>query len=377
MPCSCWFLSSQENLKIVILVHSQTWQTRPCRALRHCWWPFTPRRAGRKCCYLPRKGCYLAGSEAYAGPWETSTQHEREPGGYRHGKVSLRWWCVAGAAANHPANWRLESKVKVAKAGPEENRAGWRKGRSHFALGREKPGCPANMPVQLLVHRLAILLLIHFSTTPEQKLELSPFSMPKQVMVNNNPDCSHRRFPNFPLAVIGSRVVLPAPLQKTPLSWPGWSFHPPAAGQQKTWAQHLLLSLGTTGIRAQASSSSNSAEQSIQQPNPICWSEPVLRTPDFPIITQRLYLWQCGKKRNVLSVTYLDIFFSGGLAYADRETPFDNWFVATVNPPGLQWTLRVDDAWAAKITRENESKQGKQRGFCRLSGLSSSSWREK
>lgn len=49
--------------------------------------------------------------------------------------------------------YSLENKMK---AGPEERRAKQskrgRKGRSNLALGREKPGCPAKMPVQLLVH---------------------------------------------------------------------------------------------------------------------------------------------------------------------------------------------------------------------------------
>lgn len=109
-----------------------------------------------------------------------------------------------------------------------------KEGKEPFCLGKGKAWMPSKQACTAFSSPPGPTAANSFLHHPRAKIRAATLSYAKASHGYNNPDCAHRRFPNFPLAVIGSRVVLPAPLQKTPLSWPGWSFHPPAAGQQKT-----------------------------------------------------------------------------------------------------------------------------------------------
>lgn len=158
---------------------------------------------------------------ASAGSWEMHTPHEQRPWGGRHGKVWWWWWCIAGLIANHPATCSLESMVKGPNAGPEEKRAGWgrKEEKEPLCLGKKKSWMRSKHAHPAASSSSGCASGNSFLHTPRAVLELPPFPVPNQVMVSINPDGSPRSFPNFPLGVTCGTVLLPAPLQKTPLGW--------------------------------------------------------------------------------------------------------------------------------------------------------------
>jgi len=112
--------------------------------------------------------------------------------------------------------------VKAAKSGREEGLL--RAEREPLHLGKD--GYPAKHACTAASSSLGHTATNAVFHHPRAKLELPPFPIPKQATVTSNPDCPTRSFQNFALAVTCSTVMLPAPLQKTPL---GWSFHPSTA----------------------------------------------------------------------------------------------------------------------------------------------------